>query len=1188
MSTFTIGRRGECCLPLAVVLALLLFLSCDSKKSRTTASPEEIVTTRTVGLAYLEENRLDEAEAEFRKLIDMAPDEAIGYANLGLIHLRRAEFAEAERRIREALARQPDDPEVRLLLAEALDARGERDAARDVLSASLQQQPDHVKTLYTLAEMTLQEAPESEQAAGLLGRLVRTRPGNLAARLQFVEVLLRRQQADSALAQLEELQRQMPELPKEAKPFFDRGLRALQQGDAATALTAILTVHNYLKATPFYQADIRKLKGQQTAQLGAPLLTLSTDITLQPENLEAISAAVRFSDATANSGLDELPPAAAGTTPVIAIADFDTDGHQDVYIGLETEGGQARHFLFKNDVGLFIDITNDAGIHHSGADRDALFADVDNDGYLDLFVLTSDGGRLYKNADVGKFSDVTSRSGLEAIRPGGRLALFADFDHDGDLDLFVAGDGGQQFFRNNLDGTFTEQAAQMGLADGRERSRQATFADFDDDGDLDLVVASEAGGLALYTNLRLSAFANIAAEAGLDTASRFGALAAGDYTNDGFADLFAASLDGGYVLYRNKGDGTFEPDTRSTEMGVALRQLRAHDAAFLDYDNDGFLDVLVAGEPLQTGGSAPGLLLFRNDGTGIFRDRSSVLPAAIPGGRRLRPFDYNEDGDLDFILAGSDGRLRLLRNDGGNANKYLKLRLVGVRAGSGKNNHFGIGAKVEVRAGDLYQTRVVTAPMTHFGLGQRLKADVVRILWPNGTPQNLFFPGTDQDLVEQQTLKGSCAFLYTWNGERYEFHTDIMWRSALGMPLGIMGGEQAFAAPFSSDEHLLIPGDRIKPQGNRYILQITEELWETAYFDKVRLIAVDHPDSVDIFLDERFTPPPAPPHRIYVAGRRYSPVAASDQDGVDLLDKILHKDEVFISNLRPSRYQGLTEMRDLVLDLGTPPDPKRVRLYMHGWLFPSDASINVAMAQSEAMQAVAPMVQVPDKRGRWQTVIPALGFPMGKSKTIVVDLHDKFLTDDYRVRLRTNMQIYWDYVFYTCGEPEVELIETELAPVRADLHYRGFSRLYRKGGRYGPHWFDYSEVSTEPQWRDLEGYYTRYGDVRELLLESDSRYVIMNAGDEVTVEFDATALPPLPPGWKRDFLIYSDGWIKDGDLNTAHGQHVHPLPFHGLTSYPYGPDDQYPAELEAYNQQYNTRKVDTEAFRRSLYQRTDR
>jgi hypothetical protein len=182
------------------------------------------------------------------------------------------------------------------------------------------------------------------------------------------------------------------------------------------------------------------------------------------------------------------------------------------------------------------------------------------------------------------------------------------------------------------------------------------------------------------------------------------------------------------------------------------------------------------------------------------------------------------------------------------------------------------------------------------------------------------------------------------------------------------------------------------------------------------------------------------------------------------------------------------------------------------------------------------------------------------------------------------MEIYWDQVFFSDSVPYSDVITTILGPVSADLHYRGFSRTFRKGGRYGPHWFDYSNVDSKPEWRDLTGNYTRYGDVLPLLTGSDNKYIISNAGDEATVEFDATKLPELRKGWRRDFLIHSVGWVKDGDLNTAFGNTVLPLPFHGMSSYPPGEKDVYPdnPELQKYNREYNTRVVTGVQFLNAL------
>ena len=181
------------------------------------------------------------------------------------------------------------------------------------------------------------------------------------------------------------------------------------------------------------------------------------------------------------------------------------------------------------------------------------------------------------------------------------------------------------------------------------------------------------------------------------------------------------------------------------------------------------------------------------------------------------------------------------------------------------------------------------------------------------------------------------------------------------------------------------------------------------------------------------------------------------------------------------------------------------------------------------------------------------------------------------------MQIYWDHIFMANSQPHDEIRVFELEPTHADLHYRGFSVTSQKDNS-SPHIPDYYNIEKGQKWRDLTGTYTRYGDILELLLDSDNKYAIMNAGDEITIKFDASSLPDLKNGWARDFLFYNDGWLKDGDLNTAEGQTVEPLPFHGMTSYPEGAYNQYPIdkELENYRKEYNTRDITTEEFKSLL------
>ena len=195
------------------------------------------------------------------------------------------------------------------------------------------------------------------------------------------------------------------------------------------------------------------------------------------------------------------------------------------------------------------------------------------------------------------------------------------------------------------------------------------------------------------------------------------------------------------------------------------------DAHFLDYDNDGFLDLWLIGTPKEGEG-----VVFSCFGT-MGRD---VLP--MPQISCLKRFrvevmapvgDYDNDGDLDLFLIDSDGKVVALRNEGGDQNSWLQVKLEGVNAGNNKNNIDGIGAKVELKAGELYQMKYVTAPVTHFGLGKEKQADVLRVVWTNGVPQNVITPKSNQRILERQVLKGSCPFLYVYDGNGYQFVTDL-------------------------------------------------------------------------------------------------------------------------------------------------------------------------------------------------------------------------------------------------------------------------------------------------------------------------------------------------------------------------------------------------------------------------------
>jgi len=1064
------------CIPF---VAALLIGACG-KRQQTSADAGTILTARTLGLAYIDENRLPEAEEQFGKLIRLVPDEPSGHANLGLVYLRMGRYDDAQRAIDRAVKLAPDDPDVRLLQATALRLRGHAEDARRTLDASLKTAPAHLKTLYALAEL------DSANREGYLQRVVDAAPANVPARLALALALLERGAIAAARDQLELLRQRLPTLPSQAERFYAASVTSVQANRAEDARAALERATAFLETTPVYQAGMAELRSPAGAPPGYPVLTLNPRLALLQRDPQAVVNALRFTDATATM-----------KTPAV----------------------------------------------HAAA------GDYDNDGHLDYF----DGGALFHNN-----GDDTFRKSDAINVPDATTAVFADLDHDGDLDLFIGAPSGDRFYRNNGDGTFREMAATVGL--NGAGATNAAFGDFDNDGRIDLAVA-RPGGVTVYRGLEEGRFDTLAKLPGSPV------VAAADYDNDGFLDLYAGAF------YHNDGTGRLTRDTRADMPRADVIAV-----ASFDFDNDGWLDLIVA--------TRSRLVLLHNDEKGHFTDRSALLPAAVAGhgARQVLALDADDDGDLDLLIVGLDGRVHLLRNDGGNVNQFANVGLVALREGSGKNNSFGIGSRLELRARDLYQMRTVDQPLMHFGLGNRLKPDVLRVTWTNGVPQSYYYPGgsaagEDRNVMEQQVLKGSCTFLYTWDGEAYRFLTDVTWASALGMPLGIMAGETTvYGPPQAAREYFRIPGERLKPVNGRYRMQLTEELWEVAYVDQLELLAVDHPDSIDIYVDESFVPPGAPGSgqlAIRQVGKKRLPVAATDERGRDLLKEISAQDDDYVGGFTPGRYQGVTALHDLVLDFGVFPDAP-ARLVLQGWLFPTDASINAAVSQSHAVQIARPVVQVRDVAGNWRTVAN-LTFPAGKDKSIIVDMTGKWLSHDRRVRIRTNMEIYWDHAFLALGAESAPLTVTRLAPVAADLHARGWSRVYRKGGRYGPFWFDYSQVTTESPWRPVRGHFTRYGDVLPLLQAPDDQAVIMASGDEMTIEFPAAGAPPAPlrTGWKRDFLLYNVAWMKDADLHTAAGQTVEPLPFHAAERYPYAPAQTYPddAAHRRYVAEYNTRNI---------------
>jgi len=716
--------------------------------------------------------------------------------------------------------------------------------------------------------------------------------------------------------------------------------------------------------------------------------------------------------------------------------------------------------------------------------------DFNNDGLPDLCA----GGKLVVNQKG------TLRVVEKPVLAGEfERCVWVDYDHDYDLDLLLLGQT-QALARNNGDGTWADVTPSFPLVAGR--AVDAVVLELREDNGFDVVVAYEGRPAVVYRDHKAGRYE--AVPLGFALAAP---LQVGDFNQDGFLDLAS-----GAALVENQ-RGTLK-------LGPSLPKPAL---VFADFQNRGRGDAL-AGD---------GMLVHR---AGLTYEAGKVRGYA--GAVEAVAADFNSDGLTDAAVVRADGTVALLRNTTPVKNPWLRVGLAGV-----KNLRLAFGARVEVKAGSLYQKKVYQGVPLAFGVPGYTQADAVRITWPNGLIQNEVRQktGVTYNYKEAQRLSGSCPMIFTWNGERFEFVSDVLGVAPLGTGL-----------PVDHDEYVQVPDGTLRAP---YEVRITEELREVSYLDRIELVAVDHPAGVEIFTSEKYQAPPFPEFRLYGVERRRYPTAAVDRQGRDVLERIVRRDGRYVQGFERDG-RGRADAHSLTLDL-----PGEGVLYLHGWVDWADGSVFVAASQGEPLRG--PRLEAQDREGRWVTVLEDMGMPAGKPKTIAVDLTGKLPPGARRVRITTNMCVYWDEVFLgeTNRQPKARI--TRLGPAAAELRFRGFSAV--KGQ---PEVFDYGVVRPASMWNPTPGYYTRYGDVGALLERVDDRLVVMGSGDEVRLRFAGQDLPALAAGWKRDFLIYVNGWAKDADANTAFGSTVEPLPFHAMRGYP-DPDRLHPDP--EYRRAYNTR-----------------
>ena len=799
----------------------------------------------------------------------------------------------------------------------------------------------------------------------------------------------------------------------------------------------------------------------------------------------------------------------------------------------------------------------------------------------DVILFGSAGLKLLENKKETKsaarsFVQRTAGTEFDEIR-GVIAATVADLDSDGDLDLVVSTASGLRIFSNRGNMTFDDISGHSILPPDGVGVTALSIVDWDKDSDIDVLVATTNGG-GWLENIRHGRlrYRNLEEFSALEGAT---SLKVGDFDGDTSWDVVAAGPQGANVIATHRTPaGLVNVRQTNKLLPNAIRS-----ASVGDFDNDGAPDVIVLNDD--------GATIFCGDGMCGFAPVPRVADDWLKYLTSLVVNDLDRDGDLDLIAIDANGFAFLssqCRESDNPDNGWLEIQLVGYQVRPGeqnwdkRTNHINLGGMLEVKAGKRYQAKVVTDLVSHFGLGASRRVDVARILWTNGIPTNIVDPIPGEPICIPQLLLGSCPYLYTWNGERFEFVTDLLWNA----PLGLKFAENVIA-PWREWEYIKIDGDKLKATDNKYQLRITAELWEAEYFDQFKLFAVDHPAGTDIFTNEKVGPAAIAEPKIHTVRNPRKPFAARDSRGRDVLDQVIARDGRYTKTFDTRLAQGLTEEHFLELDLGKFPEAKNVTLFLTGWMYPGSTSLSVQFSQNPDMpKPRPPALYAPDASGEWHEVRPLMGFPGGKTKTIAVDVSDVFANGDHRLRIVSTMELFWDAAFFTVDDIPVDFVQTELTLVRAELHDRGGVSFHSwPSSGNGPDRFDYTNLVAGERWPAMSGNFTRFGDVLPLLTARDDHVVVTGSGDEIRATF-AESTSPLRPGWIRDFILYTVGWDKDADLNTVYGDTVDPMPFEAMTVYAHldgEPRPQDPAYVQ-YLRDYQTRQRNPTRFWKSVQQ----
>jgi Flp pilus assembly protein TadD len=1093
------------------------------------AASAEAARFNSIGVAYMGQQRFGEAQKQFEAALKVQPGYALAKLNLGIAFIAQQKSDEAKAALLEATQKLPNDPFGWYNLGLVYKDTAEHEKAIDAFQHVTKIAPNEPDAFYFIGYLNTQLQKYDDAIAAYKSALA-IFPYHASAEFGLAKANQRKGEAENAKEHLQKFQKMTA--AKIGTPF---GAGYGDQGK-------------------FSQAEYSK-NGLPKAPAAIPV-----KFTPQPLSVGASSGACFF--------------------------DYDGDGKPDLLLVSGVQNGSVR-LLHNAGNGKFDDVTEASGIKLSGGGLGCAAGDYDNDSKTDFAVCTIiDGIHLFHNDGAGKFTDVTKTVGIKPEKSCAGLT-FVDYDHDGDLDLYItaeSGKGARNFlWRNNGNNTFTDASAETAL--GISGSNDGVIiSDFNNDRAIDFILTGAANGPTILLNPREGEFKPLDtiefAKEGLPAAIGVTSL---DFDKDGWMDLaFTHAGMPGVSLWRNKEGKGLErvplPDLR-LKSGTGI--------AALDYDNDGWIDLVAVGE----GANGGEIRLLRNLGEGKFVDvtkETKLDTVKLTNPIAIAAANVSGNGAMDLVVTQNTGAPLLLKNEGAERNGWIELDLKALN-----DNKSAIGTKVEVYAGELAQKFEVPGASgylsqnglpVHAGLGSEKGADVVRLLWPTGVPQDeIKLEGRKTQQVAELDRRGSsCPILFAWNGKEYEFIADMIGPGVVGH--WVAPGERDVPDP---TEYLKVPGRSAQVRSDGMLsFRFLEPMEETVYLDQIKLLAIDHPASYDVYPNERFAAtPPFPEFGVVPVRNAHPPLGAWDDRGHDVLALLAKRDRKYVTDFDALPFAGFAKLHWVELDLGEWNPRLPLRLIMDGYTDYFTATSMYAADQA-GVKVIPPYVEALHATGNWVRVVDDMGFPAGLERTIVADLTGKLPAGTRRIRIVNNLKIYWDAIFIdqTVLAPNPYRTRIDQTPVkqnsrvtevpltRAALDFLGFPKEIRLTPASDTV-YSYAHRSKTGPYARAAGNYTRYGDVKALLSAADDRFAIFSSGEGVKLDFDARRLPVLPAGWVRDYFFMADGFEKDMDFYAAHAFTVEPLPKHTMKPYPYAPGDEYPSDAAhlGYELEYNTR-----------------